>query len=471
MFEENIHYSKSLEEEILGACLLENSAFPRIFGAVESENFYTEDHKIVFDVMTEMFDKNLPISLTSVADFSMRVKGIKTVNAGRIPFFLTKLTSKVTNTASLEYNSIQVKQMWIQRELVTLTRSGIKTTDTRKEISQLQDRLNELSNINLGDEWKDMSELMMDLYKHQDEMIKRDGKGIMTGFPTIDRIYGGFYPGQMIVIGARPSVGKSAFVGQMAMNMAAHGTRVGFISLEMSNNEIAARFAAIDTNTSFNKIFRGLYEDERDRNNFYNKINSSAVKLPIKVSDRTDLNVKEIKAKAYKLRYKHGLDCLIIDYLQLVDGENDYGRNRENEVSKISRGFKIIAKELNIPVIVPCQLNREVEKRKGEHRYPQLSDFRESGAIEQDADVAMFLHSDFKSGHLMDENNNSTENQSDIVIRKWRNGPPNIIIPLDFDGPKMKFKERSLTPNLTPVKEADKKQAKLQSEDPEKLPF
>jgi replicative DNA helicase len=343
--------------------------------------------------------------------------------------------------------------MWIDREVMKLTMSGTTNENSREQIKILQERLTELSNVNAGSDWKEMDELMVGLVKHQDTMIENKGQGLLSGFPTIDRVYGGFFPGQLIIIGARPSVGKSAFAGQVAMNMARGGNRVGFISLEMNNNEIAARFSAIDTNINFSEIFRGLFQDENQKEGFYKMISESTSNLPISVSDKTDVNVSEIRAKAFKLKYKHKrLDCIILDYLQLVDGDSQSNRNRENEVAKISRGCKILAKDLNIPVIVLCQLNREIEKRTGKNRYPKLSDFRETGAIEQDADIAIFLHSDFKSGVTADENGNSTEAQTDIVIRKWRNGVPDLIIPLDFDGPKMKFTERQIT-RFIPVKQ------------------
>lgn len=452
MFKKHIHYSIELETEILGACLLENTAFARVFTILEPKTFYREEHQTIFSFMMEMFKNNMPVTILSMIDYIVRIKKIESFS-GNIPaHFVVKLTMPVTSTANLEYYSLILKQMWIQRELILLTNSGTEDVDSRKQINILQQKLLELSNINYSSDWKDMDELMIGLLKHQDEMIESKGVGLLTGFNTIDSVYGGFFKGQMIVIGARPSLGKSAFAGTMAMNMALKGNRVGFISLEMNNNEIAGRFAAIDTNISFTEIFRGLFQDENQRDSFYQRISKSTAELPISVTDKTDLNIAEIKAKAFKLKHDKGrLDCLIIDYLQLVDGDSQSNRNRENEVAKISRGFKIIAKELEVPLIVLCQLNREVEKRKGKDRYPQLSDFRESGAIEQDADVAMFLHSDFKSGLLVDENGNSTENQADIVIRKWRNGVPNLIIPLDFDGPKMKFSERVKFQNFKPI--------------------
>ena len=451
MFKKHIHYSTELETEILGACLLETSAFSRVFSILDPHTFYSEDHKNIYSFMIEMFQRNMPLTLLSVFDFITREKRIEVISRNNTAYYLTHLTKNITSTANIEYYAIILKKMWIERELIILTSSGVKGENSRKEIYELQTRLTELSSINFSSDWKEMDELMIELYRHQDEMEKTKGMGLLTGFPTIDRLYGGFFKGQMIVIGARPSTGKSAFAGQMAMNMAKKGNRVGFISLEMNNTEIAGRFAAIDSNIPFTEIYRNLYRDENDKDRFYDIVNRSTATLPISVSDKTDVNIPEIKAKAYKLKHQKGrLDCLMIDYLQLVDGDSQSNRNRENEVAKISRGCKIIAKELEVPLIILCQLNREVDKRKGKDRYPQLSDFRESGAIEQDADVAMFLHSDFKSGQIEDEYNNSTEGQADIVIRKWRNGIPNLIIPLDFDGPKMKFTERETT-NWKPV--------------------
>lgn len=453
MFKKNIHYSLDLETEILGACLLEKTAFSRVFGLIEKETFFSHHHEMVYGFMVEMFEESMPVSLLSVNDFIQRIKRITKIGDANTAYFLTRLTEKVTETAQLEYYSVIIKQMWVDREIITLTNSGVKSEDTRQEMRNLQSKLTELSSNNYSGDWKDMSELMTELYKHQDEMQKSKGMGLKTGIPTIDRLYGGLFGGQIIVIGARPSVGKSALAGQLAMNIAGAGNKVGIISMEMKNNEIAARLAAIDTNITFNEIYRGLYADENQRENFYQRVNNTTSTLPIFVSDKTDLNVPAIRAKAYKLLHKKGLSCLMVDYLQLVDGDSQSNRNRENEVAKISRGLKIIAKDLNIPVIVLCQLNREVDKRTGKHRFPQLSDFRESGAIEQDADAAMFLHSDYMSGIPEDENNNSTEGIRQLVIRKWRNGVPNIIIDLEFDGPKMSMKEK--TNNWIPVKQAD----------------
>lgn len=442
MFEKNKHYSPDLEAAVLGAIMLENTAFSRVFDMLKAEMFYATENQKIFAAIAEMFSQNLPIDLLTVADFLVRKKGIADFSGTGVGYALSSKTNAVVSTANLEYHSLCLKQMWMEREIVGITHGGVdKDLDTLDKLSAVKERLNALTTSSASNDWSDMSQLMIGLYKHQDEMQATGGMGVPSGFKTIDRLYGGFHPGQMIVIAARPSVGKSAFAGQIAINMASKGYKVGIISLEMNNNEIAARLASLDTDIDFSAIFRGLYADERDRQRFYDRVNSSTAELPIYVTDSTDVNVADIKAKAYKLKYKYGLDCLIVDYLQLVGAESNANRNRENEVSKISRAFKIIAKELNVPTIVLAQLNREVDKRSGDARFPRLSDLRESGSIEQDSDVVMFLHSDYKSGFVKDEQGNSTENMAQLIIRKWRNGMANQDIDLDFDGPKMKFSE------------------------------
>jgi len=222
--------------------------------------------------------------------------------------------------------------------------------------------------------------------------------------------------------------------------MAREGKKVGILSLEMSNNEIAARLSSVDTDIDFQKVYRGLFNDEREKERFYDRVARVTSELPIYVSDTTRLNTIDIRAKADKLKAKRGLDFLFIDYLQLISADQGKNKTRENIISEISRSCKIMAKELQIPVAVLCQLNRDSTKRAGEGRYPQLSDLRESGAIEQDADIVMFIHRDWVVGVTQDAQGNSTENRADLIVRKWRNAEPNLHVPLEFDGPKMAFR-------------------------------
>lgn len=441
-----IHYSTELEQAILGVCLIERDGMSRIYGMLEPDSFYHTGHKIVFQAMLDMFRNGMMIDTLTVIDFIMRIKKIDTIENHNVDYFVCRLTNSVVSGAHLAYHAHIVKSMWMERELIYLTHGSEKLDgDVQQQIRIVQNKLNSLQDRVQHEEWLDMTQLMVNLYRHQEEMKKTGGVGIITGFPTIDTENGGFHDGNLIVIGSRPSTGKSALLGAMAIAQAKQNKTVGIISLEMPDVEIAARLVAYDTETDFNVVFRGLYRDENDSHRLYTRIAQSTSTLPIYVSDKTRVSVPEIRAKAEKLKAMHGLDCLYIDYLQLIDTVGaKYNRNRENEVSEMSRGLKVMAKELNIPTVLLAQLNREVTKRKGTERYPQLSDLRESGAIEQDADIVMFLHRDFMAGFTTDENGHSTERQGDLVVRKWRNGRANFIIPLDFDPPKMKFTERRM---------------------------
>lgn len=452
-FKKNVHYSTNLERAILGICLIERDAFGRIYGQLETECFYHTGHQTVFSTLKWMYQNGMQVDSFTVIDYLIRIKGVETLNGDNTDYFVLTLTNDVVSSFHLEYHCQIVKTMWMEREIINLTHSGNSKLDGNisQKIRAIQEKLHSLQNKAAEHDWVDMTQLMVDLYRHQDAMQKSGGVGKVTGFPTLDKENGGFQNGQLVVMGARPSMGKSAIVGGMAVEMSKRNMTVGIVSLEMSNNEIAARLAAYDTNTDFNVIFRGLYKDMDETHRLYQKIGNSTSTLPIYVSDKTKVNIPEIRAKAEKLKSLHGLDCLYIDYLQLVNAVGgSYSKNRENEIAEMSRGCKIMAKELNIPVVLLCQLNREVTKRKGDERYPQLSDLRESGAIEQDADVVMFLHRDHMAGFEQDALGNSTEFQADLVVRKWRNGRSNFIIPMDFDPPKMKFTERnSFAPRQT----------------------
>lgn len=442
-YQQGIHYSYEIENAVLGVCLLERGSFARIYSLLDKDCFYHVGNQVVYETMREMFTGGIPVDLLTVADQMQRIKRMTDLSGDNVPYFLTRITQSVVNGTHLEYHAAVLKTMWMEREVIKLTHGGVKMSGgVRQQIYAIQEKLRSIQEQTLDDDWEDMSTLMVKLYQHQDEMQKSGGIGVPVGYPTIDKENGGVHNGQMVVIGARPSVGKSAFAGAMAMNMAASGKKVGIVSLEMSNVEIAARLAAIDTNTDFKVLYRGLYRDEIETHRVYQKIADSTSMLPIFVSDKTNVNVNDIRAKAEKLKARQGLDCLMIDYLQLIDSPEGFNKTRENEIAKISRGAKIMAKEMNIPVILLCQLNREVTKRKGKERYPELSDLRESGAIEQDADVVMFLHRDWMAGFQEDDNGNSTEFQADLVVRKWRNGKTNFIVPLEFTPTQMKFTER-----------------------------
>ena len=344
--------------------------------------------------------------------------------------------------------------MYIEREMHKITLSGIGDEDGINAITTMSTKLNKLREKVVLDDFRGIDEVMVNLYTHMDQVKHKELTGITTGFKTLDRITGGLQPGGMYIIGARPSVGKSAFMGKMVFNAAKEGFNIGVVSLEMTDNQIAARISSLATDIEYWRIYRNRMMDEEQANYFYKKTHEVS-ELPIMISDKTGVDIAEIKAKIARLRRKSKIDILFIDYLQLLDTDDkDRNSNREQQVSKISRGLKLLAKDYSLPIVVLAQLNR-VSEQSGDKK-PKLHNLRESGSLEQDADGVIFLHRDWMSGIKEDEHNNSTEGQADIIIAKWRDGEVTEY-KIGFDGNKMKFFEFDIFPpnnpqaNWTPI--------------------
>lgn len=436
------HHAVELERAILGICLLEKTAFSRTVGLVKAECFYDIGHKKVYEVVEDMYTRSIPIDLFTVTH-ELIEKGVKFISNIDTPAYLASLTTMVVSSAHIEFHCAIVKERWRRRRIIEIKYAGLEDSDSHLNIEKMNAELLALNEQSSGEDWVSMDELVFRLMVHQIKFVTGEQKFTTTGLKKLDSINNGFSGGDLVILAARPAVGKSAFMGMMAIEQAKEGHRVGVVSLEMSNNQIAARLASLDTGIDFKTIYTDIANDEALHKRFYEKVKISLTKLPIYVSDKTKASVMEIRAKAQKLKYKHGINVLFVDYLQLIDsatGNRNY--NREQEVAQMSRGLKILAKDLDIPVIALCQLNRESEKRAGKNRYPRLSDLRESGAIEQDADVVMFLHRDFVSGITENqETGESTERDANLIVAKWRNGEP-LMLNLEFDPQRMKFSEQ-----------------------------
>jgi len=428
----HIHFDKDLENAVLGACLLEKTAFSRIHGILKKEVFYSSGNQLVFDCMDTMWKENHPVDIFTVTSFAAR-RGNETIENFDTAFFITRLTNYVVSSAHLEFHSIILRQLFAERELLRIKNSK-EEGDVMERAKKIQEEIQTLFTLKTSNDWQDMSSILFSMYQHMAEVENKELIGVPTGFRQLDLVTGGLVKTQLIAIGARPSVGKSAFIAAVALNAASFGFKVGIISLEMPGMQVGARMSSIYSGIDFWKIFRNKMNKEEGEMLFtYVK---KMTELPIKISDKTQVDIYDIKAKATKLIYQGGLDLLIIDYLQLIEG--DTGRNlpREQEVSRLSRGLKLMAMEYNIPVVILCQLNRESEKAVG--KKPQLHHLRESGSIEQDCDGVIFLHRDFKSGITEKPEGGTTEFEADLIVAKWRNGEtPEIKI--GFDPPKMRF--------------------------------
>ena len=446
MFKQNVHYSIDLEQAVMGAFLLEKYALGRVFGILTPEVFYWDHHQKLYALMSEMWDNNLPVDLLTVLVEWTKKHG-EEMGGSAAHYYLIKTMHAVVSTANLEYHSMILRQMYVERETMKITMGGIdENKDILQNIDDIQDRLKKIMQIKVTNDFKSIDEVLVDMYQHMDNVKDKDLVGITTGFNKLDKITGGLMPGGMYVVAARPSVGKSAFMGKMVLSAAMKGHKVGLVSLEMNNTQITARLSSLVSEVEFWRINRNRMRDQQQSDHFYKVVNSDLAHLPIMMSDTASVNISDIKAKVTKLKQKGQVDLLFIDYLGLIDTDGkNRNYNREQEVSKISRGIKLMAMDYEMPIVVLCQLNRMSEQ--GGDKKPKLHHLRESGSIEQDADGVLFIHRDWMSGNKTNADGVSTENQADIIVAKWRNGEI-CEYKIGFDGERMKFFE---TDNFTPI--------------------
>jgi len=444
-FKEFIHYDKKMEAAVLGIILLEKFTYERIMGVLTEECFYSEANQKVYSAIKKMWDISFPIDLLTLSQYMVRNMDIQTLDGNNVPYYLTTLTNHVVSSANLEYHAFILRQLYAERQLWRIKYGSSGEGDILQKTKRMQDELLKLSQFKVTNDWEDMITSVMDLHSHMDSVKDKDLIGVPSGFSKADFITGGFIGGQLVVIAARPSVGKSALLNAMVLHAANLKFNIGIISLEMPAVQVTARMGAVLSETEFYKIYRNKIYDETERDIVYSGLEKLA-NLPIKITDKTGVSVPDIKAKVAQLVAKKQMDILFIDYLQLVESDSgNKNSNREQEVSKMTRGLKIMAMEYNIPIVILAQLNREAAKEKK----PQLHHLRESGAIEQDADVVIFLHRDWKNGITQNEQGNSTEYEADLILAKTRNGEtPEIKI--GFHPSQMRFYDLD-KPNPLPV--------------------
>lgn len=428
-YTDGLHYNKTLEQYVIGICILEPSAYDQISPILSSKQFYDSRNAKMFEAIEGLKKEDKVIDIMSVADRCMRHLKLDRTILGE----LMACTNMVTSSASVMQNAYVLSQMYRMREVIKITYGGIPADiDPMDAINHLEQQLKALRTESIISTMA-LPDAIMKLYKYQEMVQTQDLMGISTGFKSVDAATSGFVDGGLYVIAARPSVGKSAFMGRNVLGAAMTGKAVGIIQLEMSIEQTIARMSSLYSEIPYKKIITGFRYDESVRDKFYSAMNAMS-KYEININPSINLNIEAIKSFSYAMKNKGKLDILFIDYLQLIDQKG--GRSREQEVAAISRGLKLLARDLSIPVIALSQLNRGVETRA--IKKPVLSDLRESGAIEQDADTVMFIHRDEQVGIEVDEQGNSTKGTAELIIAKNRNGSK-MSIPMKFDGERMKF--------------------------------
>ncbi len=433
-----------LEEAVLGALMLEKDALTNVIDILKPESFYKEAHKEIYQAIYDLFQESEPIDILTVTSQLRKTGKIEMVGG---PYYITQLTNRVSSAANIEFHSRIIVEQSIKRELIRISSEIQKeayedTTDVFQLLDKMEQSLFEVSESNIRKEYAKMKDIMAQAIEEiQSRKEHTDGlTGIPSGFTNLDRVTSGWQKSDLVIIAARPAMGKTAFVVSALRNAAVdHGHAVAMFSLEMSNVQLVNRMISGEAELESDKIKKGnLAEHE-----WAQLVHKTAklTKAPIFIDDTPALSILELRAKCRRLKQQHDIQLVVIDYLQLMSGDSSKGGggqgNREQEIASISRALKNLAKELSVPVIALSQLSRAVESRGGDKR-PQLSDLRESGSIEQDADMVMFLYRPEYYGITQDENGMPTSGVGEVIISKHRNGSLENV-PLKFIGKFTKF--------------------------------
>ena len=420
--------ARELEDAVLGAIMLEKSAFDTVIEILKPECFYVEAHQRIYKAMQGLQQKNQPIDLLTVVE-ELRFRSELEVVGGA--YYVTRLTNSVVSSANIETHARIILQKFIQRELIRISGEIISesyedSTDVFDLLDEAESKLFEITNNHLRKNFDSIDSVLVKTLSRIEDMRNRneDITGVPSGFASLDRLTYGWQNTDLIILAARPSVGKTAFALNLARNAFLHPvkpTPVAFFSLEMSAGQLVQRILSAESEIHLEKISRGKMEDH-EMQQLYTKGIQRLSNAHMYIDDTAALNIFELRAKCRRLKNKHNIGMVIIDYLQLMSGSSEKNTNREQEISKISRDLKGLAKELQIPIIALSQLSRAVESRKEGDKVPQLSDLRESGAIEQDADMVMFLYRPEYYGITANENGESNKGETHVKIAKHRNG-------------------------------------------------
>ena len=415
-----------LEEVVLGAMMIDKKGVDEVIDILSPEAFYKEAHQYIFDAIFKLFENSEPIDLLTVSSQLRKDQKLDQVGGD---FYLISLTQKVSSSAHIEFHARIILQKFIQRSLIKISNEIIEDSyDETKDVFDLLDKaeskLYEVTQGNIKKSSETAQDLVIQAKKKIEEISNKEGlSGIPSGFDKLDKLTSGWQESDLIIVAARPGMGKTALTLSMARNIAVNqNIPVAFFSLEMASVQLITRLISSETGLSSEKLRTGrLEKHEWEQLNVKVK---SLEKAPLFIDDTPSLSIFDLRAKARRLSSQHGIKLIVVDYLQLMTaGGGQKGGHRAEELSTISKTLKTLAKDLSIPVIALSQLSRAVETRGGSKR-PLLSDLRESGAIEQDADIVSFIYRPeyYKIDEWDDEERTPTDGQAEFIVAKHRNG-------------------------------------------------
>ncbi len=418
--------SLEAEQAVIGAIFLEPEAFSTAAERLTPADFYRTNHQIIFQAMLDLFEKGEPIDLISVTTLLTNEDKIDAVGG---VVYLTQLTESVPTAANIDYYSKIVEEKAILRRLIQTATDIVTQTYAREdEVDELIDEAERsilaVSSRKNTQSFKEIKDVLIDVYDNIEKLhhAENDVTGIPTGYRDLDRMTSGFQKNDLIIIAARPSMGKTAFALNIAQNVATTtDENVAIFSLEMGAEQLVQRMLSAEGNIDSQRLRTGRLTEED-----WTKLTMAMGSLShagIFIDDSPGIRVADIRSKCRRLKQEHGLGMIIIDYLQLIQGSGTNRENRQQEVSEISRSLKALARELEVPLIALSQLSRSVEQRQDKR--PMMSDLRESGSIEQDADIVGFL---YREDYYETDKSEASDNQNiEIIISKQRNGPTGTV--------------------------------------------
>lgn len=422
-----------VEEVILGAMLLGGEGINEIIDKLKPYHFYKKEHQKIYDVIIKIFAEGHQVDIISVSN-ALKLRN-ELDEVGGMPY-LAHLTSRVITSASLEHYAQIVIDKFIAREIIKLGKKMMErgcepSLDVAQFIEEVQKNFYEIIDVNLKREVQDVSSILLPYISYIND-VRHKGmqlRGVPSGFSSLDRVTGGFNNSDLVVIASRPGMGKSAFILNVALNAIKQEYPVAIFSIEMNSEQLIQRILAMETGIALEN-FRKINTLTDEQIEMIYEASERIKNYPLFIDDTPAISLFELRTKARRLKVQNNIKMIIVDYLQLITIQDRSLYSREQEVSFISRSLKTIAKELDIPVIAVSQLNREVEKRR-DYR-PHLSDLRESGAIEQDADLIIFLYRPeyYKIKEIIDANNEIKpipKGYTEVIIAKHRHGPTDTI--------------------------------------------
>ncbi|MDO4482310.1 MAG: replicative DNA helicase [Bacillota bacterium] len=430
-------HSEEAEKAVLGASMIDKNALMDASDILRPDDFYKEAHKEIFSVLIELYKENEPVDMLTAAEALKKRKSLEAVG-GRA--YLAMLTAAVVSTANIEQYARIIEEKAILRSLIRASsetvEDGYSAEKTAGEILETAEQ--RVFSISQKRQRKGVSHIGEVLVKNINtiQMLtekKGELRGLTTGFTALDDVTSGLQKADLIILAARPSMGKTAFALNIATNAAKAGGKVLIFSLEMSEELLSERILSTEALVEIKRMREGTIDDEE-----WTKITDAAVrldKLDIMIDDTPGISALEIKNKCKRMKMEKGLDLVVVDYLQLMTFEGR-AESRQLEISALTRYLKQLAREIDCPVIVLSQLSRAVESRKGDEKKPVLSDLRESGSIEQDADIVMFL---YREDYYKKEES-TRPNECDVIIAKHRNGPTDTVV-LTWVGKYTKFSD------------------------------